>query len=190
MYKIALVLLVSLLLCSCVQEDFSVDSSSLYRNIELEIDNGGKVLDYKEYATLSAVFSDDELLYTFQIKSHDGDLVWEGEFSSAGSAELGLTEGASFQAGIYQMIVYADNGTDINLELNLSDVDNQFPYISSDGSLVADSPVTIIEYDENQTEIKRGESISEYKVDNNSRSVVISYVDRYLNRVTIHEDLL
>lgn len=185
-----LFLILSFSLIACAKTAFTVDSSSLRRSVDISLDCEGDIISYHEIATISAMFSDNDLKYAFQIKSPDRDLVWEGDFSTE-SVELGLTAGASFPSGDYPIIFYGDNGTEIISSLSLPAIDDVFPYISKGGFLVSDYKIAIVEYDDSGNEIKRDNGAEEgYKISQECSRVDISFTDRYLNRIRIKQDII
>ena len=182
-------LFVAFIFVSCSKENFDVDSISLKRDINVSVDKTGYVSSYKESLLLDALFSNDNIKYSFQIKSPDYDLTWEGEFED-GKASLGITDGATLNSGNYHAIIYGDNGTDKTLELSLSEFDTSFPYINENRELVSNNSVSIIEYDSNLNEIKKSDNKNGgYIVDSYTKSVQINLFDRYQNRVTVSEEL-
>ena len=189
MRRLFLFAFLSLFLFSCAKESFVVDDCSLKRSVDIVLDQNGSLSNYKESLQLSAHFSQDDLSYSFQIKSPDGDLVWEGEIEKD-SAELGITPGATFPIGDYHAIFYGDNGTESTVEISLSKIDFVFPYINKKRELSSRRSVTLVEYSKEGEEIKRGENIaSGYLLDLETAKVQILYVDRYLNSIEITQEL-
>ena len=188
MRRLSLLFLV-LLLFSCAKESFDISSCTLKRDSEVAISTSGTILAYKEKLVLSASFSNNEINYSFQIKSPDNDLAWEGDYRDGGII-LGITAGAMLPSGDYHAIFYGDNGTEKSLEIPLSPIDNSFPYINEERVLVTRNKLSIIEYNSNGDEIKRESSVdSGYSLDINTSSVVLKYVDRYLNTITVSENI-
>lgn len=186
-----LIILISLLtLFSCSRESFSIDSESLRRVCDITIDSSSEVISYKEALYLNAIFSNDTLKYSFLLKDPKKDLSWEGDISSENKIELAITPGASFPSGEWNVIYYADNGTELKSTIKLSGVDSDFPYITEDGILRTKYEVMILAYDSVGQEIDIITNLTDgYKIPNDVKSVKIEYVDRYLNDISIVQSL-
>ncbi len=187
----ALIILISLLtLFSCSRESFSIDSESLGRVCDITIDSSSEVISYKEALYLNAIFSNDSLKYSFLLKDPKKDLSWEGDIASENKIELAITPGASFSSGEWNVIYYADNGTELESSIKLSGVDSDFPYITEDGILRAEYEVMIRAYDSACKEIDIITNLTDgYKIPDDVKSVKIEYVDRYLNDISIFQSL-
>lgn len=189
MRRLFLLLLLLLLLFSCAKESFDISSCTLKRDSDVEMSTSGSILAYEEKLVLSASFSNDEINYSFQIKSPDNDLTWEGDYKDGG-VDLGITAGAMLPSGDYHAIFYGDNGTEKSIDIPLSPIDNSFPYINDERVLITNNKLSIVEYNSNVEAIKRVSSAdSGYTLDINTSSVIMEFVDRYLNTITISESL-
>ena len=189
MHRFPLFLILSILLFSCAKENFTLESQSLKRKVEANLDSKGSLSKYKESLVLSARFSLNDLDYSFQIKSPDKELTWEGDYKDGG-IELALTPGASFPEGDYHAIFYGDNGTESVLDIHLASIEYFFPYINQSRQLVTRRNATVIEYSEDGKEIKRTENAtSGFFVDENTTKVVIEVIDRYQNTIISTQEL-
>lgn len=175
-----------ILLFSCQREGFDVDSISFRRNVEVVIDQRGIVESYGEELLLKASLSKNGQLYSFQVKSPDEDLIWEGSFDKDGEATLGITDGAMLPSGTYKAIIYSDNGSDKTVDLTLASVDLSFPYITQSGRLSSKKPATVVEFDSNGDEIRKSENVdSSYYIGTSAVEVEIDTLDRYQNNIVV-----
>lgn len=167
-----LIFLLSLLLFSCTKESFSLSSSLLYRNIS--VSDGMR----EEEAVLSLSLSSakDDESYSFLLVSPSGELRWEGGLVKRDglyySDALGLTRGARFEEGEYSLYIYSSSGTTLSVTVPLRKEEGDYTFESA----LRKDDVSVVYYD------REGFVVGE---DEESDFAVVTYSDRYSNRITL-----
>lgn len=173
-----------LLLSSCAAEQFSVSSLSMDMEREIVI---SEAASESNTLSVSAVFSSPDNSYTFRIVSPDGDLVWEGAFSGSGSDKtsetLEITPGAVFPQGEYSLLIYSDNGTEVEESLSL-DYDEGIRHFEN-GLLSGSAYVR--ELDEAGNIISEGSRSRGYEILQDTVTAEIDYQDSYGQSVSVTE---
>ena len=168
--------LLLILLLSCTSESFTISDAIFTRNISIAEDGrreeGVINLSIKEE-------SDNDKTYTFRMVSPDGDLSWEGKLEGNSemycSQPLSITPSAIFPEGEYTLYIYSSLGSSKDIKLEINKVESKLGSLSD---LPLNSKVTMFERDSSQTE-----NIED------ADWAIIEYQDRYLNNITIREEI-
>lgn len=191
--RMFLLLILALALVSCNRDTFSHISTLLERRIQVEFDASGENPFYHESVVLEPLFRGDESEYSFIVTDPNGVLRWEGTVENkAGSTEtLLITPGASFPSGQYTIIYKSrDSGEEVETKASLSKIETPYPSIIPSYGLKSTHRVRVTEYDENGNFIKTEErAFDGYMPTKEAKSVLITYTDRYSNRVFVTQRL-
>ena len=171
-----------LLITACAAEQFTVSSLSL--SMEREAVIPGDAEEETELL-ISSSFSDPERSYTFRIVSPDGDLSWEGAFTGTGeektSVPLEITEGALFPQGEYSIIIYSDNGTELEDKVSLH-YEETLRCFEND---LLSGAAYVTEYNADGIVVAEGRREEGYEKLEESVRAVIEYRDGRGNRVNV-----
>lgn len=173
--KVILLASLVLLLFSCTKEGFTVYSTMLYRNIEID----GEKRSENIVIETAVEESGSDGKYTYLLLSPSGDLKWEGKLSESDgyyiSDALLLTPGALYEEGEYTLYIYSDSGTDEKLPVTLEKEEGEYTY----GNAVKKDDAVITYYDSDNNAAASPD---------NAVTVEISYTDRYSNRIKLKLD--
>lgn len=170
--SILLIFLLSVLLFSCTKESFSLSSSILYRNITVTDD----MKEEEAVLRLSLSSEKDDESYTFLLVSPSGELRWEGKLVKRDgryySPALGITRGARFEEGDYSLYIYSASGTTLSVTVPLQKEEGDYTLSNA----MRKNDASVIYYD------REGFVVGE---DEESDFAVVTYSDRYSNRITL-----
>lgn len=172
-FKRIFLLLFVVLLFSCTKEGFTLYSTKLYRNIEID---GGKRREDIVIETDLDEKNQSERRYTYLLSSPDGDLRWEGELTLKDGRYLSdpllLTPGALFEDGEYTLYIYSDGGTSETISVNIAKEEGDYSY--ENASKKNDAVVTYYDSEENKVDSPVDDGYA-----------VITYTDRYSNKIKL-----
>lgn len=132
----------------------------------------------EEEAVLSLSLSSekDDESYTFLLVSPSGDLRWEGKLVKRDavyySDALGITRGARFEEGEYSLYIYSASGTTLSVTVPLQKEEGGYTLENA----LRKNDASIVYYD------REGFVVGE---DEESDRAVVTYSDRYSNRITL-----
>lgn len=164
------------LLFSCTKESFTLHSTRLIRNIEIDGDRRS------ENIVIEAEIEEkdgENGRYTYLLTSPDGDLRWDGELEKSGgcciSDELYITPLALFDEGEYTLYIYSDGGTSESVSVSLQKEEGNYSYDNAVKKDDAD-----VHYYDSDRKMVENPSDAAY--------VEVTYTDRYSNRIKLRTE--
>lgn len=125
---------------------------------------------------LSLSSEKDDESYTFLLVSPSGELRWEGKLVKRDgryySPALGITRGARFEEGDYSLYIYSASGTTLSVTVPLQKEEGDYTLSNA----MRKNDASVVYYD------REGFVVGE---DEESDFAVVTYSDRYSNRITL-----
>lgn len=187
--NVVLVSFISLLALSCARGSHESLVTSLNRNVSIYL-KGEEESQYREALIIRCVGESDDPL-SFRLSSPNSELIWEGSINGEYSDELAITPGATFLAGDYSLYIYYEDGSNYSNTFSLGQSTDRasIPMFKERVLSSTLDNLTVREYDETGSLIGEESRANGYTLEEATRRVELSYIDRYSNNVTIYQEL-